>query len=192
MLAARQESINTIAVAQEIFVEANIIESKHQGFAVAGVEETEAVATLGFAGAAALKDDLVGDVAAQDLVVTTAAAQLDASFNDAAARGDAEATAAAGDSFLAADTTVDKDESPHHAAIAMGKNSAATTCRDEERMAVSAQVSAEGVVALKVHDDDAAIHLSHCSNPELSYAAIGSKIKPFVAVVVGKNSTATA
>ncbi|KAL3503095.1 hypothetical protein ACH5RR_037544 [Cinchona calisaya] len=191
MLAAGQESIDTIAAAQEIFVEANIVESKHQGFAAAGVEETEATSALGFASAAALKCDLVGGVAAQDLVVTTVAAQLDASFKDTVARGGAEVTATAGESPSAVDTTIDKDERPHHAAIAMGKNSAATACRDEKRMAVSAQVSAEAVVAPKVDDEDTVIRLSHCSNPELSSTAIGSKIKPFVAAVMGKNSTAT-
>ncbi|KAL3505028.1 hypothetical protein ACH5RR_034869 [Cinchona calisaya] len=133
MLVARQRSINTIAAAQEIFVEANIVESKHQGFAVAGVEETEAAATLG--------------------------------FNDAATRGGAEATAAAGDSPSAADTTIDKNETPYHAVVAM---------------------------APKVDNNDAAIRLSHCSNPELSSAALGSKIKPFVAAVMGKNSTSIA
>ncbi|KAL3498336.1 hypothetical protein ACH5RR_041068 [Cinchona calisaya] len=166
MLAAGQESIDTIAAAQEIFVEAKIVESKHQGFATTRVEETEAAAALGFAGAAALKYNLVGGVAAQNLVVTSVAAQLDASFKDATARGGAEVTAAAGDSPLAVDTTIDKDESPHHDVVAIGKNSAATACRDEERMAVSAQASAEASVAPKVDDDDATILLSHCSNPK--------------------------
>ncbi|KAL3527814.1 hypothetical protein ACH5RR_012470 [Cinchona calisaya] len=55
---------------------------------------------------------------------------MDAIFDSAAAQESAEGIAAVSDSLLAVDTTVNKDESQHHAAAVMGKNSATIACGD--------------------------------------------------------------
>ncbi|KAL3520113.1 hypothetical protein ACH5RR_018262 [Cinchona calisaya] len=79
---------------------------------------------------AAQMDAIVGGVASQDFDDTTEVAQLDASINAAATRERVEVIAAAIDSPSVVNTTVNKDENQHHAAIAMGKNSAIIHCRD--------------------------------------------------------------